>query len=243
MIVLFTDFGLSGPYTGQMKAVLYRHAPGVPVIDLFSDVPSFDPKAGAYLLDAYYREFPKGSVFLCVVDPGVGTGRRPLVMHAEGFWFVGPDNGLLSVVARRAADPAFWEITWRPERLSASFHGRDLFAPVAAKLALGADPPGRPLEPDHCIRTGWPEELAQCIYVDHYGNVMTGLRAQALHPNALLEVKGYSIPHARTFGDVSKGRAFWYENSNGLVEISVNQGSAVNELGLRVGDHITITAV
>ena len=140
MIVLFTDFGLAGPYTGQVTAVLQQTAPGVPVIPLFADAPSGRPRPAAYLLAAYAAWFPAGTVLLCVIDPGVGGGRRGLIAEAAGRLYVGPDNGLFELVLRRAASPRCWEITWRPPALSASFHGRDLFAPVAARLARG-DPP------------------------------------------------------------------------------------------------------
>jgi hypothetical protein len=134
---LITYFGVADPYMGQMRAVLARAAPGVPVIDLFSNAPAFNAKASAYLLAAYCTEFTPGTVFLCVVDPGVGGPRAAIALEADGRWYVAPDNGLLSVAARRAAVARWWRITWRPANLSASFHGRDLFAPVAARLALG----------------------------------------------------------------------------------------------------------
>src|SRR5215471_11036911 len=126
MIVLFTDFGLHGPYTGQMKAVLHQMAAGIPAVDLFADAPAGNPKASAYLLAAYAAWFPAGTVFLCVVDPGVGGARRGLIVEADERRYVGPDNGLFELVLRRAAQPQCWEITWRPAALSASFHGRDL---------------------------------------------------------------------------------------------------------------------
>ena len=102
MIALFTDFGLHGPYTGQMKAVLHQMAPGVPVIDLFADAPAGNPKAAAYLLAAYAAWFPTGTIFLCVVDPGVGGERPPLIIEADERWYVGPGNGLFELVQRRA---------------------------------------------------------------------------------------------------------------------------------------------
>src|ERR1700730_14578180 len=135
MIVLFTDFGLAGPYTGQVTAVLHQAAPGVPINQLFADAPSMRPKPAAYLLAAYGAWFPAGTVLLCVVDPGVGGARRAVVVEADGRLYVGPDNGLFDIVSRRALNPRLSEITWRPPSLSASFHGRDLFAPVAARLA------------------------------------------------------------------------------------------------------------
>ena len=124
MIVLFTDFGLHGPYVGQMKAVLDQMVPGRSIIDLFADAPVGNPKASAYLLAAYAAWFPVGAVFLCVVDPGVGGTRPAIVLEADGRWYVGPDNGLFELVQRRATKTCSWDIEWRPELLSASFHGR-----------------------------------------------------------------------------------------------------------------------
>lgn len=242
MIVLFTDFGAGGPYLGQMHAVLTRHAPDVPVIDLFTDAPAFDAKASAYLLAAYAGEFATGDVFVCVVDPGVGGARAPLVVEAEGRWYVGPDNGLLAIVARRAQTAGAaqaWEITWRPEHLSASFHGRDLFAPVAAELAGGTLPPS---QPRHAPVEDWPDDLAEIVYVDGYGNAITGIRGEVLAPENVLRAGERQIRKARTFCDVAPGEAFWYENANGLAEIAVNCGRADETLGLSVGSEIFIEA-
>jgi len=176
MIVLFTDFGLQGPYTGQMKAVLHQMASGVPIIDLFGN-----PKASAYLLAAYAHWFAAGTTFLCVVDPGVGGTRPPLMLEADGRWYVGPGNGLFELVERRATTASSFDIDWRPQHLSASFHGRDLFAPVAAMLARGEPPPVQPLK--HADRrSDWPDDLAEVVYIDHFGNAMTGLRAPMLPP-------------------------------------------------------------
>lgn len=240
MIVLFTDFGLSGPYVGQMKAVLLREAGTVPLIDLMADVPAFDPRAGAYLLPAYSAGFPSGCVFLCVVDPGVGSDRPALVLRADGRWFVGPDNGLLALVARRAREAEAWRITWQPPRLSASFHGRDLFAPVAARLARGEPPPGEPIARGALVGHDWPDDLAAIVYIDSFGNAMSGLRAARLSESSLLVVRGERLHRARTFSAVAPGAAFWYENANGLAEIAVNQGRADRRLGLTVGETLEI---
>lgn len=240
MIVLFTDFGPADPYVGQLHAVLVREAPGVPVIDLLHTVPSFDIRAGAYLLPALAGEFPPGTIFVCVVDPGVGGPRRPLLVRAEGRVYVGPDNGLFEIVARRAGHAEVRVLTWRPPRLSASFHGRDLFAPVAALTARGISlesEPGNLSAPPHAP---WPDDLPQIVYIDHYGNAMTGLRAAMVAADATLEVTGHRLPPARVYGDVGAGNAFWYENSIGLVEIAVNRGSAAEALGLRVGDEVAV---
>ena len=240
MIVLFTDFGLADPYVGQLHGVLAREAPGVPAIDLFHSVPNYDIRAGAYLLPAFVPEFPPDSVFVCVVDPGVGSTRRPVMLRADDRWFVGPDNGLFHVLARRTPHHECREIRWRPQRLSASFHGRDLFAPVAARLALGEIPESAPTTLTPPEGGSWPEDLAEVIYIDHFGNAITGLRAERLKPEQNLKVHHHVFRHARTFGDMPVGQGFWYENSNGLVEIAVNQGHAAQQLGLQPGDHLAL---
>jgi hypothetical protein len=240
VIALFTDFGLHGPYTGQMKAVLHEMAPGVPVIDLFADAPAGNPKAAAYLLAAYAAWFPVGTVFLCVVDPGVGGVRPAVFVEADGRWFVGPGNGLFELVQRRARKTQSWDIVWKPQLLSASFHGRDLFAPVAALLARGERPPGRRRGNTGDRQSDWPEELAEVVYIDHYGNAMTGMRAAALPADATLIAVGRVLERARTFSDRPPGTAFWYENSNGLAEIAVNQGRADRDLGLSIGTAVDV---
>ena len=241
MIVLFTDFGLQGPYTGQMKVVLHQMAPGVPIIDLFADAPAGNPKASAYLLAAYANWFAAGTTFLCVVDPGVGGTRQPVMLDADGRWYVGPGNGLFELIERRATTARSFDIDWRPQHLSASFHGRDLFAPVAAMLARGKPPPGQPR--NHADRrSDWPDDLAEVVYIDHFGNAMTGLRAAMLPPDARLAVAGRMLERARTFGDRPAGAAFWYENSNGLAEIAVNRGRADRDLSLAIASPVAIIA-
>jgi S-adenosylmethionine hydrolase len=175
-----------------------------------------------------------------VVDPGVGGTRPPIIVEADGRWYVGPGNGLFELVQRRATTTRCWDIDWKPERLSASFHGRDLFAPVAAMLARGEPPPGRPREDDTHRRKDWPDDLCEVVYIDHFGNAMTGLRALMLPCAARLVAVGRMLEPARTFSDRPPGTAFWYENSNGLVEIAVNQGRADRELGLTIGIPIEI---
>ena len=242
MIVLFTDFGVTGPYVGQMKSVLYQHAPTVPVIDLMHDAPVYGPQAAAYLLASLVNEFPQDSVFLCVVDPGVGSARKPLVARIGERWYVGPDNGLFDIVAQHALGSSpieWWEISWRPRRLSSSFHGRDLFAPVAAMLANGEAPPGKRLDitPDSLYR--WPCDLEKVIYIDYFGNAITGVRAAMLDDDKKIVVGDQRVGRASTFSDVAVGCGFWYENSNGLVELAVNQARADEVLGVGIGDTVT----
>jgi len=244
VIFLFTDFGREGPYVGQMHAVLARQAPHVPVIDLMHDVPVHDPRAAAYLLAALAADFPVGSVCCAVVDPGVGTARPPVVLDADGRWYVGPGNGLFALIRRRAAACRTHVIRWTPQRLSVSFHGRDLFAPVAARLGvegtlardwLAAAPGTLPGD-------DWPDDLAEVIYADRFGNLMSGLRTSAVDPAAALDVGGHRIRHARTFGDAAPGAPFWYGNSSGLVEIAMPNASAAAALGAGPGTKIAVAA-
>src|SRR4030095_6710233 len=124
---LFTDFGLLGPYTGQMKAVLHAISPGIPVVDLFADAPAGNPRASAYLLAAHAAWFPVDTVFLCVVDPGVGGARPAIILEADDRWYVGPGNGLFELIQRRATSTRSWDNEGRAGRISARRYGGDVF--------------------------------------------------------------------------------------------------------------------
>ncbi len=241
MLVLFTDYGWHDPYVGQVKGVLASGAPGVPIIDLLNAVPDFNAHAGAQLLDALSLSFPAGTVFFCVVDPGVGGPRAAAVVEADGRWFVGPDNGLLSIAAARAEKPRVWRIHWRPEDMSATFHGRDLFAPVAARIAAG-DFPDAWLTPVESLDIRFDAaDLPRILYIDHYGNAWTGIRGGLADPGVVLEAKGKVLNWRRVFSDAAKGEVFWYVNSAGLVEIAANRASAAQLLGLAVGDPVKLS--
>ena len=235
MIALFTDFGWRGPYVGEVHAVLARDPGLPPVIDLMHDAPRYDPRAAAHLLAALVERFSAGTILVAVVDPGVGTERRPLAVEADGRWLVGPDNGLLDVVSARADSVRWWQIGQAPETGAATFHGRDLFAPVAARIARGESVPGSEVEPGHGADAG--DDLAEVIYTDGFGNAMTGLRGPP-RAGAMLAVADTAVPPARTFADVAPGEALWFMNSIGLVEIAVNRGSAVERLALGVGEPV-----
>ena len=241
MILLFTDFGADDIYVAQVKAVLLQHAPaGTPILDLLHRVPNFDARAGAHLLAALQARFPAGSVFLSVVDPGVGSTRDAVVLEADGKWYVGPDNGLLSVVAARAGKARTGRIVWRPQDVAASFHGRDLFAPVAAWIAGGSLTPDKIEETAGLKVQFGADDLAEVIYIDHYGNVLTGLRSGNVSRSAKIEAGGRLLAYARVFAEVPSGNAFWYEDSLGLIEIALNRGSAAELLGVRIGYSIGV---
>jgi hypothetical protein len=241
-IVLFTDFGAAGLYVGQVKAVLAARAPRVPVIDALNDAPAFGVEPSAHLLAALAGEYPRGSVFLAVVDPGVGGRRDAIVIEADGRKYVGPDNGLLSIIWQRARRRRCWRIAWRPQRLTSSFHGRDLFAPVVAALAAGRASRGwlkSKAAPDVLLGAG---EFARVIYVDHYGNCVTGIRAAGLARTARIRAGIRTLRRRGTFGEARRGSAFWYANSIGLVEIAANRAHAAKALHLRIGSRVRIVA-
>ena len=237
-LMLFSDFGATDLYVGQVEAVLDRYAPGVRVISLLNEAPAFDVKASAHLLAALASRVPRGHVFIAVVDPGVGTRRGGLVARIDGRTFVGPDNGLFSVLWHRSAMRSAWRIADHPQGVSVSFHGRDVFAPMAAAVASGEFPNEnvKQIPAPEVLLPG--EDLAEIIYIDHYGNAFTGLRGAELPEARELCVVGMQIPHARVFGDAPPGKAFWYVNSLGLVEVATPAANAATTLGLRVGQSV-----
>lgn len=241
-IALVTDFGLASPYLGQIRLLLDAEVPALTVTDLISDLPPFRPDLAAYLLPGLIRDLPSSTLFLTVVDPGVGGERQALVMLADGNLFLGPDNGLLAMVARHAGQCQIWRLDWRPARLSATFHGRDLFVPAACALVRGEPLSLSPLTNADLAGYVWPDNLPCIVYQDAYGNVMLGVRARDIERTVLLTLGGHSLSWARTFSAVPVGQAFWYENAFGLVEVAVNQGSAAQTLGLKVGDPASLAA-
>lgn len=235
LVLLFTDFGTDGPYLGQMEAAILGEALQSRVVNLMSDAPCGDPRRAAYLLAALTGDLPPGCVVVAVVDPGVGGEREPLVAEVDGRTFLGPDNGLLSRVLAGAGVVDVGRIDWRPERLSSSFHGRDLFAPVAGFLSRGQGVERTPWPLAQVTGMDWPDELGEVLYVDHFGNAMTGLCGAQADLAGALAVGPHRLAHAETFSAVPPGEAFWYRNSCGLVEIAVNQGRAADVLKLGIG--------
>ena len=240
MIALFTDYGLHGPYLGQVQAVLHRLLPEEKIINLLADAPRNNPRASAYLLAAFSRAFgaTPGTIFFSVVDPGVGGFQdQPVVLKADERWYLGPDNGLFDIVCRRSSGVRCRRIDWRPETLSASFHGRDLYAPAAAMIRkneiVGEEIPWED-------RHGWPDDLKEVIYIDHFGNCMTGIRADMLDTTKVIRVNGAVIAFADTFSSVPNAAAFWYHNSQGLAEIAVNGDSAAERLKLGIGTRLVL---
>lgn len=256
VLTLLTDFGLRDPYVGAMKGVLCTLAPGAPLVDLTHDVPPQDVMEAAFVLREAYPYFPEGTVHLAVVDPGVGTARRAVALRHRGHTFVGPDNGLFALVLGDEAPEAVVELdrpdVWRRPGLSATFHGRDLFAPVAARLAMGAglDEIGTPIDALKVLRWALPivdEDgvRGRVLHVDRYGNAITNVAADALlaalGTRALKTVAGTTIVRGlqRTYGDAEPGDVVVLVGSAGFVEIAVRNGNAAELLGLDRGAPVT----
>ncbi|MBK1691405.1 SAM hydrolase/SAM-dependent halogenase family protein [Ectothiorhodospira mobilis] len=240
MIVTFTDFGWQGSYIGQMEAVLRMRAPQVQVVHLQKDAPTWNPRAAACLLAHLVGPFPAGTVFLCVVDPGVGTARRPIILQTPKAWWVGPDNGLMMPAARAQGLLGAWMIPYPETAPSVSFHGRDLFAPAAAGLARGEDPAGDPIALASLVGRDWSPALREVIYVDAYGNLVTGIPGGDMPPSARIGLKGHRIPYARVFGEARPGEPFWYVNSMGLVEVAIRCASAASRLHAGTGTGVVV---
>lgn len=239
-IYFFTDFGVDGPYLGQMEAAVLEIAPMARIINLLADAPASNPHAAAYLLNALLPELPPGAILVCVVDPGVGGERNALVARTGDITLLGPDNGLLAVSTCRDPKARVQKILHDKSELSASFHGRDLFAPMAARIWNGEKIPLESMNPAAMVGADWPSELAEVVYIDHYGNAMTGLPAAHLKDTAKIALGRHVLQHAQVFSAAPGAIPFWYRNSCGLVELAVNRGRVDEQLGLGVGSKLTI---
>ena len=239
VIALFTDFGAADLYVGQLEGVLHASVPGIRVIHLLHEAPAFNVHASAHLLAALIRFMPRECVCIGVVDPGVGTERDAVVVRSGERWFVGPDNGLFSVLSSRAGRVSVWRIIRRPQGCAVSFHGRDLFAPIAAAIVRGNFPDSSVATTTGLAVSFGAEDFAEIVYIDHYGNAFTGIRAHGVSDARRLKANGREIAYARVFAEVGAGQAFWYGNSIDLVEIAVNRGNAARLLGLAVGQPVS----
>jgi S-adenosylmethionine hydrolase len=245
LITLLTDFGTADSYVAEVKGVLLSRVPDTALVDVSHSVPPGDIRAAAYLLGRVWHRFPPGTIHFAVVDPGVGTERAALALRAQGHYFVGPDNGLFTFVLRDAEVQIVSLPT--PDGASASFHGRDLFAPAAAALAAGATLAilGEPFVamPARLVYAEPHYEgksvVGQVVYVDRFGTLVTNLTPALVPPYATVEVEGLEIGALRrTFGDVPTGGLVAYLGSGGQVEIAVRDGSATRRLGMGVGGRV-----
>lgn len=250
-ITLLTDFGFS--YTAAMKGRILSVLPDARIIDVSYKIPSHSIREGAFILRSVVRHFPP-AVHVGVVDPGVGTKRKGVILKAGGSCFVGPDNGLLLPAARSLGEVEAFEITREFPKVSRTFHGRDLFAPVAAHLARGERPEefGVPLPAPVDLNLdnyeiGEGLLSGEVLSVDGFGNVVTNIPSSAvatmLRPGARLGLHGKIVPFVATYGEVEYHRPLILTGSHDCLEIAVNQGSAAEFFRLKTGDRVQLKVV
>lgn len=245
IVTLLTDFGTVDGYVAEMKAVIKSLAPDAEIIDATHDIPPQDVARARLTLSRYWRRFPVGTVHVAVVDPGVGTARAALAVESDGRFLIGPDNGVLSPAF--TIDGAHAVQLDVPGGASLTFHGRDVFAPAAARIARGEplDILGRRYRPSVVMHTPVPRrgfggsQSGEVIAIDRFGNAITNL--ESANGNAVA-VHGRHVPTVRTFSEVGIGEACALVGSAGLLEIAVREGNAALVLGLSVGTPVETDA-
>jgi S-adenosylmethionine hydrolase len=252
VITFLSDFGLTDGYVGSVKGAIFSNFPEARVIDITHEVKPFQIEEAAYTLMSYYSYYPKGTVHLTVVDPGVGGKRAPLIIKTANYCFVGPDNGLFSYIYQKEAYTAF-EINTNifNSKISTTFHGRDIFAPVAAKLARGVKPElisqlfkGKPVDFAKHITEKQDEFRAKIISIDRFGNIITDFSMFEYEAQSMKRVKSIIIKNQliknikRTYSDVKTGEILALWGSAGFLEISINKGNAAEHLNCNIGENI-----
>jgi S-adenosyl-L-methionine hydrolase (adenosine-forming) len=247
IITLTTDFGLADPFVGIMKGVMLGIAPNAQLVDISHDIRSYDILEAAFLIQSTYSYFPESTVHVVIVDPGVGSARRPIVGVAQGHFFVAPDNGVLSGVLQNEVyhiknDSLFLNT------VSRTFHGRDIFAPIAAHLARGTpieligprildfvkNPLPRP-------RPQGDKLIGTVLRIDKFGNIVTNFRRSDLSPDFTILVAGLPITRlCANFSEADPGEFFAVEGSTGYIELALNQGSAADRLNVCRGAEIEV---
>lgn len=253
VVALLTDFGQQDWYVAAMKGVILSICSDAVPVDISHEVDPGDIASGAFILRECYRGFPAGTVFTGVVDPGVGTSRHGVAIEAEGFFFVGPDNGLFSFLDGNIRIRTLENPRYMRETVSSTFHGRDVFAPVAAHLAAGVRFEDLGPELDSLVALDWTEAKPEdgvlngkIVFIDRFGNAITNIEkttALGLASADVLRVsvQGLEVPLVKTFGEISKGEALAYFGSGGHLEIAVNGGNASKSLNLSTGSLASVS--
>lgn len=267
MITITTDFGTQDAYVPAMKGTMLQICPDAQLVDVTHEISPQDVMEAAFVLQSALPYFPEETVHLVVVDPGVGTERRAVALHANGHWFVGPDNGVFPLVLNEESPEEMVQLddpdAWRTPSPSMTFHGRDIFAPAAAHLAAGRSlksigSPIESLETLHWARPTTTNNTVQgwVVHVDHFGNCITNIQRSTLAEAADIDreeptiddlppLNGYAGSSVlenlhRTYGDVAQGEPLLLFGSTDLLEIGVNGGNASELLDIRKGDSVKI---
>ena len=247
IVTLTTDFGITDSYVAAMKAVLLSRCPEVRLIDVTHGVPRHDILCGSIALERAVDGFPPGTIHVAVIDPGVGTERRLLVVEIKDQRVICPDNGLITWPWRMLGPGEAHELTWRPKSSSHTFHGRDVLAPAAGMLACGeslramAKPIDDPILLD--ISPAGGACIGRVIHIDHFGNATTNVVHNLIRDRMVRQVvvKGRKVGKIRrTYWDVAPGKPLALIGSSGLLEIAVRDGSAREDLKIRVGDEVSV---
>lgn len=260
IITLLTDFGTRDPYVAAMKGTILKICADAKIVDISHEVPKFDIKHAAFLLMQTTKYFPEGTIHVVVVDPGVGTGRRRIIIETKNNFLIGPDNGVLIPAAERDGISQIIEIEntkYMLSEVSKTFEGRDVFAPVAAHLASSI-----PLESfgnliENVAKHPFPSPkvskggiYGEVIHIDGFGNLITNMSKNHLGAKDIkfgeaitvsINDRTYKIPFLRTYGDSRKGEYLAIIGSSDFLEISINQGNAASDLGVGVGVKIFVT--
>lgn len=257
VITLLTDFGQESFFPAAMKGIMLGICPQVTIVDVTHHVPEHDVVAGGYALYATYRHFPQGTVHVGVVDPGVGGERRIVALEIQGHILLTPDNGLLSFVLKSTAPDRIFQVENRElmnRKISPTFHGRDVFAPVAAHLARGVplEEVGRQISEVRRLDISSAKRTAdglegEIISVDRFGNIVTNIRSEMLpelpeqRAKVQIRISGQTVRGiCRTYADVALGQLVSYVGSNDLLEIGRNRGSARDVLGAGIGHKVRV---
>jgi len=261
LVTLLTDFGTADYFVGAMKGAVLASNPRAQVVDITHEIPAHDVEAGAFTLLAAFEAFPEGTVHVAVVDPGVGSSRRAVAVEAPGHTFVGPDNGVFGHVYERVGNFAVYQLADRSyfrKDVSTTFHGRDVFAPVAGALSRGVAAEGMGPRVEDFVRLPFARPVVRAdgtlegrvIHVDRFGNCVTNFTPQDIPQESLdrglrMKVGGFEVRRLRRFfadegGAPGEPFAIW--GSAGLLEIAVNRDSAARRLGVGRGQTVEVVA-
>jgi hypothetical protein len=260
IITLLSDFGTRDPYVGSMKGVILSICRKARIVDITHDIDKFSVRHGAYVLASVVSYFPVGTIHVCIVDPGVGTKRKALIVKTKRDYLIGPDNGVLALAANREGVELLIEIAnskYMRDEVSSTFHGRDIFSAVAAHLANGVPVMEFGRETDEFIQSNFSKPIlkgkelsGEIIHLDDFGNIVTNIsledtRKLGLSPGASVKIllgrAAHEMKFGRTYGDVAKGETVALIGSTRLLEISVNSGNAAFSFKAREGSKVTIS--
>jgi len=259
IITLLSDFGLKDPYVAEMKAIIMTICPEARIVDISHFIEKFNVRMGAFILASGARYFPDGTIHIAVVDPGVGTRRRAILVETKRAFYVGPDNGLLMLTARREEIKRVYSVTnpkFMLPRVSSTFHGRDVFAPAAAHLARGTPPTCfgpeiKDYEIPHfaeaLLQTG--KVVGEVLHIDHFGNIITNIMSTELEKAGVkskqrlsvrLKTRSFHANLCRAYGDAAPRGVLAVVGSHDFLEVAVNQGSASERFNASVGDSVAV---